>query len=421
LDEVVRAGLELPGYSTFDKMTTAIRAQFNTALGRAAVLRAVARRSVPADTPVVHIDEATSWKEHMLHLRPRLPQPVRLNFDVISRLSDSTPALNSSCGDQVSAWLVLNYFDEAVLCLAPEGALLGELRRVTDNAVAFERFHPDAPVLGQDSAKHPNLARFLNGLHGRTSDAGKSLKHLLAVTGKARLTIQPHRPSAGHPTLRMLGHPLALIRARLELEPDAEPIVAIKPSQLTANPPTAPYQQHTWPIMLGSTASFHDGLVGYFDQSDYTKLYAVTTIPNPPTTYIADRAGLPLKLTESRLVTLLTDPWARVSATSHILPTGFLRLDPDSVAAALSGIHALFHVGPVLGSLRPVTVKRDSAAEATVQAFGLPIPVVETGDWAWLHPDGMISEVTGVDATARITPEFRPRLRTGLLRLINRK
>ncbi len=32
LDEVVRAGLELPGYSTFDKMTTAIRAQFNTAL-----------------------------------------------------------------------------------------------------------------------------------------------------------------------------------------------------------------------------------------------------------------------------------------------------------------------------------------------------------------------------------------------------
>ncbi|MGH3845850.1 MAG: DUF4158 domain-containing protein [Pseudonocardiaceae bacterium] len=32
LDEVVRAGLELPGYSTFEKMATRIRAEFNTAL-----------------------------------------------------------------------------------------------------------------------------------------------------------------------------------------------------------------------------------------------------------------------------------------------------------------------------------------------------------------------------------------------------
>lgn len=374
---------------------------------------------------IVHIKDPKSWQSHLLHLRPRLPQPVRLNFDFISRLSDTTPALNASCGDQVSAWIVPNYFDNALLCHAPDGTLLGELLPAgdgKDGKVSFERHHPDAPTLGQQSAKHPNLARFLNGLHTR-SDPGKSLDHLLATIEQARLTIQPYRPDAGHPMLRMLGRPLALIRARLELEPDAEPIVQIKPSKLTANPPTAPYQTYTWPILLGSAASFNDGLVGYFDQSDYAKLYAVAPPEESPTSYIADRAngaGLALPLSTGRLVTLLADPWARTTATSHILPPRFLRLDPDAVTDALAAMHALFHVGPVLGSQRAVTIKRGGAADATVQAFTLPIPVVEAGEWAWLHADGMAGDVTAADTTARITPEFKPQLRTGLLRLSRR-
>ncbi|RFS82959.1 hypothetical protein D0T12_22420 [Actinomadura spongiicola] len=372
---------------------------------------------------VVHVTEPTLWAPHLFHLRPRLPQPVRLGFDAVSRLDDARTALTASSDEQISAWVVPNYFDEALLCMAPDGTLLGELRPTPAGALAFERLHPDAPVLGQASTKHPNLARFLNGLHART-DAVKALQDLVATVEEIRYTIAPYRADSGHPTLRMLGRPLVLIRARLHLEPDADPVVPLKPSRLTADPPTAEYQSYTWPVLLGSAASFTDGLVGYFDQSDYGTLYAVRTPndPAPQTTYVLSRAkdtNSELALGQSRLVTLLADPWGGVQATSHILPTRVLSVDPDLVTHALKRMDAVFHVGPALGTMRPISVDVGYSTRATVTAFGIPLPVVETGTWSWRRPDSGTLPVTGVDAAARITPESRAHLRTGLLHLKN--
>ncbi|WP_165969378.1 hypothetical protein, partial [Actinomadura sp. KC06] len=376
--------------------------------------------SAAADA-LVHVERQDLWKPHLFHLRPRLPQPARLGFDVVSNLDDTSPAPNSSSGDQISGWIVPNYFDQALLCMAPDGLLLGELRPKNDTELQFERFHDDAPVLGHPSSAYPHLADFVNGLNSR-NDRVKSLADMLAAVERARLTIAPYRPSSAHPTLHMLGRPLALLRARLELEPDAEPVVPIRPSLLGADPPTAEYQKYSWPILLGSTASFSDGLVGYFDQSDYATLYTVSPPDQLESTYVTGRgdgAHLALALGESRLVTLLTDPWGGVQATMFILPTGYLALDPDSVARALARMDAIFHLGPVLGSPRTVTVKTADLTEAKVNAFALPLPVVEAGTWSWQHPDGTRTDVAATDAAAHITPEFGARLRTGLLRLAN--
>ncbi|MQY09697.1 hypothetical protein [Actinomadura macrotermitis] len=369
---------------------------------------------------LVHIGQQRSWARHLFQLRPRLPQPARLGFDFISRLDDAQVAFSADAGDQISAWIVPNYFDGALLCMAPDGLLLGELRSAQSTLV-FERYHPDAPTLGQNSAEHPNLARFLNGLDAR-DDRVASLTDLIATVETARLAIVPDRPSSSHPTLRMLGHPLALMRARLELEGDAEPIVPILPSRLAADPPAADYQEYAWPILLGSNASFEDGLIGYFDQNDHTRLHAVAPPHNSREGYVAGRdkgAGLALRLGESRLVTLLADPWAGVQAETHILPTGFLRPDVDYIAHALAQMDAVFHIGPALGRLQGVTVERGDGTETVTQAFSLPLPVVESGEWTWRRPDGTTIAVTATDTTARITPEARAHLRTGLLHLAN--
>lgn len=369
---------------------------------------------------LVHVGRQRSWAPHLFQLRPRLPQPARLGFDFVSRLDDAQVAFSADAGDQISAWIVPSYFDGALLCMAADGRLLGELRPDQD-ALVFERYHADAPTLGRDSAEHPHLARFLNGLDSR-DDRVRSLEDLIAAVEAARLAIVPDRPSASHPTLRMLGHPLALMRARLELEGDAEPIVPILPSRLAADPPTADYQEYAWPVLLGSNSSFEDGLIGYFDQDDYTRLYAVAPPRNPPEGYVAGRhkgAGLALRLGDSRLVTLLADPWAGVQANTHILPTGYLRPDVDYISHALARMDAVFHVGPVLGRLQGVTVERGDGTETVTQAFSLPLPVVESGEWTWRRPDGTTIAVTATDTTARITPESRTHLRTGLLHLAN--
>ncbi|QKG27263.1 hypothetical protein [Actinomadura verrucosospora] len=369
---------------------------------------------------LVHIGQQGSWARHLFQLRPRLPQPARIGFEFISRMDDAQVAFSADTGDQISAWIVPNYFDGALLCMAADGLLLGELRSAQSTLV-FERYHPDAPTLGQNSAEHPHLGRFLNGLNSR-DDRVVSLADLIATVETARLAIVPDRPSSSHPTLRMLGHPLALMRARLELEGDAEPIVPILPSRLAADPPVAEYQNYAWPILLGSNSSFEDGLIGYFDQDDYTELRAVAPPHNPSGGYVAGRdrgTGLALRLGESRLVTLLADPWAGVQADTHVLPTAFLRPDVDYIAHALAHMDAVFHVGPALGRLQGVTVERGDGTETVTQAFGLPLPLVESGDWTWKRPDGTTIAVTATDTTARITPEFRAHLRTGLLHLAN--
>ncbi|GAA2125103.1 hypothetical protein [Actinomadura napierensis] len=407
------------GYEVVD---TADRPDQRPAPARAATVIPDAkdpRKPGDADA-LVHVGQQRSWARHLFQLRPRLPQPARLGFDFISRRDDTRVAFSADAGDQISAWIVPNHFDEALLCMAPEGHLLGELRSVQGTLV-FERYHPDAPTLGQDSAEHPNLAHFLNGLTPK-DDRLTPLADLIATVENARRAIAPDRPSSSHPTLRMLGHPLALMRARLELEGDAEPIVPVLPSRLAADPPTADYQKYAWPILLGSNSSFEDGLIGYFDQNDYTQFYAVAPPHNPPEGYVAGRgkgAGLALRLGESRLVTLLADPWAGVQANTHILPTSFLRPDVDYIAHALAHMDAVFHVGPALGRLQGVTVRRGDGTETVTQAFGLPLPVVESGDWTWKRPDGTTIAVTATDTTARITPEFRAHLRTGLLHLAN--
>ena len=367
---------------------------------------------------LVHVAQQSSWAPHLFQLRPRLPQPARLGFDFVSRLDDRRVAY--SADEQISAWLVPNHFDRSLLCMAADGHLLGELRPDGTN-LAFDRHHQDAPTLGRGSRRHPHLARFLNGLNS-SNDPASALADLLATVEAARLAIAPAHPSTAHPTLRMLGRPLALIRARLELEADADPIVPILPSRLAADSPTAEYQKYTWPVLLGSNSSFEDGLIGYYDQDDYTTLHAVTLPRNPQDGYVTRRnkeTGLTLRLGDTRLVTLLADPWAGVQADTHILPTAFLRPDPDHIDHALAQMDAVFRIGPILGRLQSVTVEQSDGTETLTKAFSLPLPVVEGGEWSWKRPNGTTIPVTAADSTARITPESRAHLRTGLLHLRN--
>jgi hypothetical protein len=375
---------------------------------------------------LVHISNAAAWNKHLFQLRPRLLQPARLDFEFIAQTSDTVLAPLASTGEQVHAWIVPNYTDQGLLCYAPTGTLLGELRP-TPSGITWDRFHPSAPTLGQISRDFPHLSHFLNGISAKTNNKA-ALADLITTIDTARRTIAVRAIGTGHPTLRMLGRPLALLRARLKFTADADPIVAIKPSQLTKQPPTAEYQDYTWPILLGSTSSFHDGLIGYLDQLNYGTLYAVPELNNPLSDYIATRGnGTHLALSLSgpaRLVTLLTDPWAPVHATTHLLPTAALRLDPDAIAHTLAHLEAVFHIGPALGTLRAVVTKNptpsaraEEVTESKMQAFPLPLPAVEHGDWSWTNPEGTTTVVTATDTTARLTPETPTHLRTGLLRL----
>ncbi|MFE1099290.1 hypothetical protein ACFW4K_02150 [Nocardiopsis alba] len=366
-----------------------------------------------ADATVLANWKNVDWSKRVIHLRPRLPQPARVNFEALIRGSETEPPVRPTTGEQIRAWIVPNHLDGGLLCYDPDGVLLGELRPV-DGTVVWE----DA---GSGLTLDTALAAFITGL--RTKGTAGLTAFLKAVE-LSRLTISPDHPGAGHPSLRMLGRPMALVRARLGLEPDAGAIVPIKLAQLTATDPRPAYMDYTWPVLLGSNAAFDDGLVGYFKENEYETFYAVTP-PDEKGGYVADRKNgedlrLPLKRGAFTKVSLLMDPWTSTHATTHVLPAARLWLEPEAVAAALARMEALFHIGPTLGSMRPITVRKDKTVQAETKAFPLPLPKVEHGTWAWVKAADQRKNPVPVcddDGTARLTPETPTHLRTGLLYL----
>lgn len=366
-----------------------------------------------ADATVLSDWSNKDWSTRVMHLRPRFPQPARLRFEALLRGSESQPSVRPVDGDQVRAWVVPNLLDRSVLCYAHDGVLLGELWN-SGGRVVWED-------TGTGLAPDPALTGFLDGMREKGPAA---LAAFLRAESLARLTISPDRPAAGHPMLRMLGRPMALVRARLRLEPDAGAIVPVKLAQLVGDDPRPAYMDDTWPVLLGSDAAFGDGLVGYFQESEYGTFYAVSP-PEERGGYVDDRdlgsrLRLRLRRDEAVRVSMLLDPWASVHATADVVPAARLRLEPAAVAGALARMEALFHVGPSLGSKRPVTVGDGRAVRAETRAFPMPLPKVEHGTWSWAPAANDRTNAVPVcddDGTARLTPQTPTHLRTGLLRL----
>ncbi|MFW5418592.1 hypothetical protein J0910_18425 [Nocardiopsis sp. CNT-189] len=367
---------------------------------------------------IVFSGDAEHRKKELVHLRPRLVQPARLSFDALSR-TGGAPVTRPLDGEQISGWLLPNDFDQGLLFYDHEGLLLGGLRQDPDAS--------SGPVWEKYAAAEPNahLAGIRDGLTGHASP-GSAMREFLQATGAARATIGPEaESSARHPSLHMLGRPLAVVRARLDLEADAGATVPIRPALLAAADPAPDpdYRDYTWPVLLGSTRSAQDGLVGYYIDSGTDAYKALYTVPEPAegAVYTRSRAngaalGQSLKAAPHTL-TLLADPWAPVHAWTHVLPTAELRLEPEPVQAALARMEAVFHVGPAVGTLR-ASERKGEDGRPLVDAFSLPLPAVEHGDWSWTD-DGSTTPVplTPADPSARIEPKNRTHVRTGLLRL----
>ncbi|WP_017592870.1 hypothetical protein [Nocardiopsis potens] len=367
---------------------------------------------------IVFTGDAEYRKKELVHLRPRLVQPARLNFDALSRTGD-TPVTRPLDGDQISGWLLPNDFDQGLLFYDHEGLLLGGLRRdpAAPAKLVWEKY------AAADPGTH--LAGIRDGLTGHTAP-WTAMQEFLLAAGAARTTIGPEaESSARHPSLHMLGRPLAVVRARLDLEGDAGAAVPIHPALLAAaDPAPVPdYRDHTWPVLLGSTRSAHDGLVGYYIASGADTYKALYTVPEPAkgTVYTRSRAngaalGQSLKAAPHTL-TLLADPWAPVHAWTHVLPAAELRLEPEAVQAALARMEAVFHVGPAVGTLR-ASERKGEDGRPLVDAFSLPLPAVEHGTWSWTDAGSTAPvPLTPADPVARIAPRNRTHVRTGLLRL----
>jgi hypothetical protein len=223
---------------------------------------------------------------HMIWLPPRLVQPARVDFRWLpasATVSASTPI----CG-----WVLPNSLGKSLAIYDHAGKALGSILQ-RGSTIQWE------PAPGRnrqvDEIANPHLRKMVEQIlskgdstQEKTATDENFLADLLTAIESALATIDPES-YAQHRSLALLtGRPLAVVRARLNLELQGEPAVnqgwhAFRADMERTIRETGQFTRVRFPIRIGTHQQLNDGVVGYWkeDRDGYEqhKFYAPQT-PN---------------------------------------------------------------------------------------------------------------------------------------------
>ena len=373
-----------------------------------------------------------------IEFKPRLAQAARTRLDPLSADSDS-PLDEAHAGAALCGWVIPNRLDRSLLCFGGDGAPLGAVTAAigTDG----EPMTAWLPLPGSPYARpadlaedHPHLHELVSVLIERGTDA---LDSLLRMIDRALETCAPTGDQPPDTTVgRLVGRPLALVRARVRIDLDGPRLT--DPAWRNLLDPQPPQLAGLrWPVRLGERDDLGDGLLAYVLEREYDVWHTVLSAEDLTETGDADgylrpiAAGYALaaaavppaehsEQTAAR-VTLLADPFGTTHAATGILPTATLRLPSDTFDAALAALAVSFRFGPLPVTPAPEPADDESSRDGDpVPALALPRPPDRHGVWTWhqADPEGGWRAASTVPANPDpILPLPRPDLRTGWLRV----
>lgn len=351
---------------------------------------AIRPHTMEPDHPVGEVEP-----DRFVQLPPRLLQPARLTFHFVDGHTGDQVDLTAGA-NPVCAWLLHNRLDRSLVCYAPDGTALGDLRVVLvpsgEREVVWTSL-PDAPITDFDQLA--DLSRHAHALLAGVIRQGPAAFDALRTTiDDALSAIDPDGPDdAG--LAYFFGRPLALVRARLTLELCGPPRRDVNWSNVVRDDVEPELIGYEWTIRLGEAAQLDDGLVGYALDGDYDHFDTVVEPVGGSDGYLRhiDR-GQRLRLTldgKPAEVTMLLDSRAAVHATTEILPVGEVFVPQEFTDQALEAMAVAFRAGPLLAGTAP---------DETGDPLLIVPPAGTTGSWSWAERDD-----AGWSTTTVTTPE----------------
>ena len=330
--------------------------------------------STPIDLTRVAIgaQETVDGAPGLMALVPRFNAPAQLLLRWVSAAGnhdDANTAISPLCGFFTPSPLdgSVEFFDAA-------GTALGRLRPDDSRGTVWEQDPGQDATLGsRPSASIPNqfLGAFADALLAAdvaqtAAGAGgqTGLEALGLLTDATRWTISPGGSAGDEHLSLLLGRPVAVLRAGIEID-----------VEYMATGATTPFT--AVPVKLGTLAHTQDGVLGYFVADDYTRIRAVdpalgdveagdgSTISSPyvdlsPSFDVQPGVGVDL--------TILAEPATEMHATVGLLPQKDIGMRRDWVADGLAKLTPNWPYGPVL--VDPKTTR-------------IPIPTDIHGQWSW--------------------------------------
>ncbi|NEO46983.1 MAG: hypothetical protein F6K55_23820 [Moorea sp. SIO4A3] len=339
---------------------------------------------------------------HPIYLPPRLAQPARLNFQWLSASEGEVETNDHPATTPICGWLVPNYLDNSLMVYNTHGQSLGMIQVRNDSPLWL-------PMPGRDSRPNieniksqvnPYLGQLLDYLVNHQNEG--FFTDFLTAVNAALESIEPDNYAQHQSIALMMGRPLALVRARVNLELKGQPSISQNAGDtkvdVEVENPNVPRTTHEFakvklPIRIGDYRQLNDALVGYWiegGENTYQDdmFYAPQSIyvPNPNIKTLFENEGdetpdTPINLEQTlepekaQTLAMLVDPRGKINATCGFLPARTISIPTEQYARALQSIEVTFLSAPIIGS-----PERDR----------LQISLPEDADygWSWLAKDG---------------------------------
>ena len=349
-------------------------------------------------------------------LAPRITAPSRLQVRLLDAADDAAEATIDqgapASASPVAAWLLPDHVDGALEVFDADGQPVGQLRHEDlGGGVVWEGAPgrpepigapPPASLSGHARTFATELVRMdaVERAAGRAPDADSALSALLRVIDTTLWTVDPFGQTGSEHLSLLIGRPIAVVRAelRLDVRSDVDDYPGLAPDAKAAREAAfAALADRAFDVRLGALTYQDDGLLGYFVDDDYTRIFPVHSSvltqalasgrhegylgpvdevtafeasgqTRPITSsYVVPDPTVTVRPGQTVRLTLLMDPAHPVHVSCGLLPRKSVALLRDWTADALTRLAPSFRVGPVLIDPQTIRMPEPSAVGAHQQ------------------------------------------------------
>ena len=328
--------------------------------------RVVASRLLPA-----------SADGDLISLPPRFVQPARLGFRWLSADLGDLQLTELASHTPICGWVLPNHLEESLMFFQPDGVALGSI----DRGGRWQYAPGGVPV-----APEQVVDQHLRGVITHLLGTGAAfLQNFHGAIDSALENIDPPNLTRQQETAVLIGRPLAIVRASVDLQLQGLPAVdqtwtALRRDLRSDTRQTAAVSGVQVPVRIGDFRQLGDGLVGFWQETadglDITFNAPLSDPIDDP--HIRTHADGEITVLQSpgspaHTLTMLVDPRGAVHATCGVLPVKTIDIPAEQYTDALGRIEVTFTTGPILSSPHDVEV---------------PLPTEQEHTWSWVEVAG---------------------------------
>ena len=261
---------------------------------------------------------------------------MRINFRWLSAATGSQELNSHPESNPVCGWLLANHLDNSVAVYDSWGNALG----IIDQEAKWRNTPGTDATINPSDFNNTCLEKVIRrlALIGDEQDPGDVkktfLQDFISVTDKALENINPESFTHHRELALLMGRPIAVVRASLNLELRGSPAIHhgwtefYRDLERTTRE-TNGFENVSLPIRIGERGQLNDGVLGYWKEDAANALDTVfhTTVAQNVVTNstIQSYEEAPLNLLQSpvsaaQALTMLVDPRGEMHATTGMLP-----------------------------------------------------------------------------------------------------